>query len=88
MPVDSGGTRHSITALKESHETETTSLVCMAIMKSKKPDMNALTKVLNSLLHPDPEWWIRCYSIHNSLPESTDTNIPSLPAEPNRPEPL
>lgn len=39
------GTRHSITRSEGiSLKLETTSLVCMAIMKSKKPDMNALTK--------------------------------------------
>lgn len=39
------GTRHSITRSEGiSLKLETTSLVCMAIMKSKKPDLNALTK--------------------------------------------
>lgn len=39
------GTRHSITRSEGiSLKLETTSLACMAIMKSKKPDLNALTK--------------------------------------------
>jgi uncharacterized protein YfaS (alpha-2-macroglobulin family) len=38
------GTRHSITRSEGiSLKLETTSLACMAIMKSKKPDLNALT---------------------------------------------
>lgn len=39
------GTRHSITRSEGiSLKLETTSLVCMAVMKSKQPDVNALTK--------------------------------------------